>query len=135
MSAALERVAAGDLAALREVLSTPHEQLLAESAGLDLVVTRDSLALVLRTLDQLQGDPAEAQQWASFVRRGYVAGEPNVPITPVAIAYEASYEELIAEAVGRLDEIGDVIDGESPSTAETRDWLARLEPNDQTDPG
>jgi hypothetical protein len=48
------------------------------------------------------------------------------PIEPLGIEYDPEREEEIADAVARLEEIGDLIDGELPSQEETRALLARL---------
>jgi hypothetical protein len=55
--------------------------------------------------------PDEAQRWASFVRLGFVGGASG-PIMPLDIDYEDAWEDAIVEAVGRLDQIGDLVDGE-----------------------
>ncbi len=57
------------------------------------------------------------QARASLIRRGYVAGGSE-PIRPLDIQYEEAFEDEIVEAIGRLDEIGDLIDGDvSPEEA------------------
>jgi hypothetical protein len=61
---------------------------------------------------------------ASFARRRY-ATEGVQPIEPIDIGYEPSREDDIVEVVGRLDQIGDLVDGD-PSEQEQRRWLARL---------
>jgi len=58
-----------------------------------------------------QTAPSDVQQWASFVRRSYIAGTKTSAIEPINIDYEVSHEEQIAEIVSRLDEIGDIVDG------------------------
>jgi hypothetical protein len=45
------------------------------------------------------------------VRRGYVAGGSSEPVQPLDIRWEPAYETAIAEAIRRLDELGDLIDG------------------------
>jgi hypothetical protein len=67
----------------------------------------------------------EAQQWASFVRRGFVSGAHRGPIRPLSIDYAEKYEDAIVEAVSRLDEIGDMIDGHV-SKSELADLIDRL---------
>ena len=52
----------------------------------------------------------DAQAWASFVRHGYFAGPAAGQ--PIDIEYAAAAEMPIVDAVGRLDELGDDIDGE-----------------------
>ena len=83
-----------------------------------LVVTPKAVRAVLLALQQQQVPPYLVQQWASFVRRGYFAnpdGQPGPatqPIAPIDIEYDLSFEDQIAEIISRLDEIGDLIDGE-----------------------
>ncbi len=59
-------------------------------------------------------------------RRGYVAGRDLHAIRPLDIDYEDACEEEIAAAVSRLDEIGDLVDGEV-STGEILDLLQLLD--------
>ena len=65
------------------------------------------------------------QAWASFVRRGYVAGAASGPVQPIEIAYEADHEELLATVIGRLDELGDLVDGQI-TAGEADELLAAL---------
>lgn len=67
---------------------------------------------------------ADAQRWASFVRVGYTAGVKG-PVRALMIDYEETHEDAIAEAISRLDEIGDLIDGtiEGPEIADLIDAL------------
>jgi sugar-specific transcriptional regulator TrmB len=46
------------------------------------------------------------------VRRGFVERRLGRPVRPVAIEFEAVWEDAISHAVSRLDEIGDAIDGD-----------------------
>lgn len=80
---------------------------------------------VLRGLIVRAWPPEQAQSWASFVRRGYIAGRSDRPIRPLDIEYDDACEEEIAAAVSRLDEIGDVVDGEV-TTGEVLDLLRLL---------
>lgn len=74
-----------------------------------------------RRLQRGEVTGGEAQRWASFVRRGFVAGDGSrLPVTPLLIDYEPEHEDAIVEVIGRLDEIGDVIDGEVPDDGRSR---------------
>lgn len=84
----------------------------AAELGSQLTVTRAATVVVLKGMNEATYSPEQVQRWASFVRRGYVAGSAEGPIRPFAIAYEEAWEEAIAAAVSRLDEIGDIVDGE-----------------------
>lgn len=65
------------------------------------------------------------QAWASFVRRGYVAGAVRGTLQPIDIAFEADHEELLATIIGRLDELGDLVDGQI-TAGEAAELLAAL---------
>lgn len=79
-------------------------------------VYRDGACLfpenVLRGLLDGAFSPELTQAWASFLRRGYVAGPGGGPIRPINIDHEQAYEDDIAEAVSRLEEIRYLVDGE-----------------------
>jgi len=105
----------GDPGAFAVISAQPQETIrqLRAAQG-DLVLTRDAVRAVLEDLEAGRIIPEQAQQWASFVRRGYVAGNSSDPVgsvVPIDIEYDAGDEETIAEVLGRLDEIGDVVDG------------------------
>lgn len=112
----LERAVSGDLAALALVLDHGQRSIgEAASAAADLVVTPRAVRSVLNRLRSGSVSPEQVQQWASFVRRGYVAAPGGGPVQPVKIEYERQCEGEIAEIVSRLDEIGDRIDGQIDS--------------------
>ena len=47
------------------------------------------------------------------MRRGYlVDGRRGEPARPIDIDYEAGAEKALVEVLARLDEIGDVVDGQ-----------------------
>ena len=90
-----------------------------------LTLTATAVATVLRGMLSGAHSPEEAQQWASFVRHGYFAEPGRGPVNPLDIDFEASADQSIADAIGRLDEIGDLIDGEV-TTEEIYQLLAAL---------
>lgn len=110
---ALAAVIDGDLDALPLVLATDQVDLLGAAITLpQLTITKSALIRVLTAWRNCDDYASHVQQWASFVRRGYVSGNANGPVQRIDIDYDTNNEELIAEILGRLDEIGDVIDGE-----------------------
>jgi hypothetical protein len=112
----LEQAVAGDLDALASVLDhRQHSIGEAARAAADLVVTPDAVRSVLRHLRDGGVSPEHVQRWASFVRRGYVAGQERGPVQPIKIEYEAEAEDELAEIIARLDELGDRIDGQIDS--------------------
>ena len=104
---------AGDTAAMSRIASAPQsELLLAAEHCADLALSPQAVARVLEGLLNRTVSPSDAQQWASFVRRGFVAPQPSGPVRAVDIAYDPEHEEVLATVVSRLDEIGDLVDGE-----------------------
>jgi hypothetical protein len=109
---ALTAVLAGDLSHLSTVLAAEQVELKAAASGLPfLSISRSSLRRVIADWRSGAHRAADVQRWASFVRRGYVAGTRTGAVYPIDIEYEADREDVIAEIVSRLDEIGDLIDG------------------------
>lgn len=110
---ALVRAVAGDARELRSLAQFSHEDLARAAAGLaPLIVTREAAIRILKDLRDARVAPESAQSWASFVRRGYVeAAGRRGKVRPVEIDYEQDSESAIIDAVSRLDEIGDVVDG------------------------
>jgi hypothetical protein len=109
----LMAVLAGRPSAVLLLEMVSHDHLAAAAASLDmrLEVSRDATVGVLRGLADGTLAPGDVQRWASFVRRGYTTSAVS-PVRPLDIEYESSWEDCIAEAVSRLDEIGDSIDGD-----------------------
>ena len=114
MPEALAQVVGGDPLALPLVASLSQADLLLAATLLHspLVVTRRAAASVLKGYAGATYSPQQVQAWASFVRRGYVASPSKEPIRPLDIEYEEAWEDAIVEVVSRLDEIGDLIEGE-----------------------
>lgn len=110
---ALARVLDGDAQAVSSLRQFGHAALHNGAAGAEpLVLTRVATVSVLRGLRAGQFSPPEAQRWASFVTHGYLEGTAGGPIRAIPIDYESAWEDAIVEAVSRLDQIGDLIDGE-----------------------
>ncbi|KRF27245.1 hypothetical protein [Phycicoccus sp. Soil802] len=112
LALALEQVANGELKFMAAVQSADQADLGKAAASLPhtLILTGAATAAVLG--DLLDGSCAwqDAQAWAFFVRRGYVPSWRS-PILPIAVDYEDFYEDAIVEAVSRMDELGDEVDG------------------------
>jgi len=112
LESALSAVAAGELDAFSILKAADSTKLQAAARNLNsLTISRAALMRVL--LDWRSGthSAVEVQQWASFVRRGYISGKPLRGGQPLDIAYDTDDEDLIVEIIGRFDEIGDLIDG------------------------
>lgn len=112
LAAAIAALLEGDLNSLETVCDVGHRELLEAAAKLPrLFVSRSALAKVLEDWGRGLFTAGDIQRWASFIRRGYVSGTASGELRPIEIEYDADDEELIVEIVGRLDEIGDRIDG------------------------
>jgi hypothetical protein len=114
LSDALERALQGDANAIADISRADHPSVreAEKSIGAPLVVTRVGTVCILRGLIDGRFSPSAVQAWASFMRRGFVEGVADGPIQPIDIEFEEAWEDAISAAVSRLDEIGDVIDGE-----------------------
>jgi hypothetical protein len=115
LASAVERALGGDATAMDDISGADHGSLRAAGAaiGRPLIVTRDAIAGILRGLMDERIPPTVAQAWASFMRRGYIeSSAASGPIEPIEIEFEEAWEDAISTAVSRLDEIGDLVDGE-----------------------
>lgn len=114
LAGSLAAVIRGELCSMNDIVSASHEEVLAAAdvLGTPLVVPRTAVVSVLRGLKDSVYWAESVQAWASFVSAGFVANRSLGPIRPVEIDFEDAWEDAIAEAVSRLDEIGDVVDGE-----------------------
>ena len=109
---ALEQVLLGDPSALPLIAAVQHADLLEAAAkSTPLLLTGDAVAAVLTGILIGSITDEQAQRWASFVRLGFVPDGSSGPISPLDIIYEQSSEDAIVEAVARLDELGDAVDG------------------------
>lgn len=89
-----------------------------------LMVTSSAVRRVLQNLLSREIIAEQAQEWASFVRRGYIATKEK-SIQPISFDYQGDREEEIVEAIARLDELGDIVDG-TIDDDELRDLIERL---------
>lgn len=112
LEAAIAAVVEGDVSRLSTVMTADHLELLDAATKLSpLSISRSALTRVLKEWRSGHCSADDVQQWASFVRRGYVSGKVSGGIRSIDIGYDAMDEELIVEIIGRFDEIGDLIDG------------------------
>jgi hypothetical protein len=125
-AASVQSAVDGDTAALALVAVTDQNQLLAVAAGSPPVVSRRSAMAVLNGLSIGSISGEQAQAWASFVRHGFIEGASG-PIRPLNIEYDKAADDAIVEVVGRLDQIGDEVDGDLPSPAELAALVASLD--------
>lgn len=120
VQAMLALLVAGDTDALKSLEPVSQEEIATSANGIELVVDARAVADVLRKLSARSIDARTAQRWASFVRRGFFEGRnAGKGMKSVRIEYDEAYENAIAEAISRMDEIGDSIDGTVPDETET----------------
>jgi hypothetical protein len=124
---ALDRAMVGDVRALDVINRTPHQELAAAVGHETMTLLPLAVSGVLRRLARGEVDGRSAQQWASFMMNGHVPLRGAGSIRPIDIEYESEHEQEIADAVARLEEIGDAIDGDLPTETETRRLLEGLE--------
>ncbi|HET8583319.1 MAG TPA: hypothetical protein VFL65_08695 [Jatrophihabitans sp.] len=110
--ALLSDLLAGRLDALPEVESWSHEHLARVAAELDLRLDPSAVAGVIDGYQEGRYPMTSVQRWASLMRHGYCADASGDPIEPIFIEYDERHESAIVEALSRLTELGDVIDGE-----------------------
>lgn len=123
---ALAAVVAGDPEQIHELVGATHSDLVAAAGELPPLKLHGSA--VARALAALLSDSSSertVQAWASFVRRGYVAQTASAPVHAIVITYEDALEDEIVEAVARMDELGDPVDGRI-SAEEGAELLALL---------
>ena len=102
----------GNLESFLFLMEIEHDELLKASKEIKLlIVTRSSVLKVLKKLKEGNVSIEIVQKWASFIKRGYVDRNTFGPIRPIIIDYEIEYEDSIVEALSRLDELGDEVDG------------------------
>jgi hypothetical protein len=116
----------GNIGAYWALSRKPHERIveLAEQSG-RLVLKPSAVRRVLLLLQEGRVSLGLIQGWASFMRWGFMANASRGPIRLIDIDYDSSAEEAIVEIIARLDQIGDLIDGEI-SRREIETMLVKL---------
>ena len=111
-SLVLESVLDGDLEAYARLREFDHHKISAcsDQLGHCLVKPR-AVVLVLMTLQKEKRSSALISEWASFIRVGFIPFTRRGPILPINIDYDREWETEISNAIGRLSELGDEIDG------------------------
>ena len=103
---------AGRVDELPEVESWSHDRLAQVAADLELKLGPAAVAEVIAGYGQGRFPMTSVQTWASLMRWGFIPGRSGDPIKPIAIEYDELHESAIVEALSRLTELGDAIDGE-----------------------
>lgn len=122
----LSRVISGDLERMR--LLTNQAEIVRVADQLheaERTLKASAVKKVLTSLLQREISPEQAQSWASFVRWGLIATKER-PIKAIDIPVQEECEDIILDAISRLDELGDVIDG-TVSDPELRELIKVLD--------
>jgi hypothetical protein len=121
----LDRAIRGDLDAFAYLLGEPGVGVEIGRSRPGQMLTPQGVRRVLMAFRHRKAPPELVQQWASFMRRGYLPDHAPGAVSPVTIDYHQPAESAIVEIIARLDEIGDEIDGEI-SSEEIDDMLRSL---------
>jgi hypothetical protein len=110
----LSAVLRGDATRLHELRPVSRESLVEACRQTAAAVSARDAVAIFENLASGRISKVQAQEWASFVRWGLVPGtlDQEYLKQPIEIPYADANENAIAEAVSRLDELGDIIDGE-----------------------
>lgn len=108
----LRAILNGNLSDLHLLRISDHDALTRCAEMLtDRTVRKENLIQALLAFRSGKITARDLQQWASFLRRGYLANATTIPLTAINIPYDFHYEEIIADVIAQLDEIGDAVDG------------------------
>jgi hypothetical protein len=123
---ALRAVLAGEVGAMTELGEYTQQQLADAAGATNNLLRASAVATVLARYESGALSLRETQRWAAFLRWGHMPDASQGPLRPIEIDYEAAHEDAIVEALARLDELGDLIDGElrAGEAAELRQALA-----------
>jgi len=126
LSAILVELACGDLSRLVTLLKAEHEQVRCAREQLsEYRLTRAAVLKVLLGLKDGAFSLSAVQEWASFMRCGFVGAPGGAPVQPIEIDWDPDAQDIIADVLSRLDELGDTIDG-TVDEHEVNEMIARL---------
>lgn len=126
----LRHVLSGDVASLGDLETSGLDLSTVNEHAFPLILTATAVAAVLRGFAAGHISGSDAQRWAALMRWGYVGG---TSAQLLEIEFEPEHEEAISECIARLDELGDLIDGEL-RPGEPHDLLCALEGTSPTRP-
>ncbi len=114
LASALAAILAGDVIHIRDLTSATHDDLRQAGATLPtLWLSRASVARAIRNWRSGICSDSQLNTWAWFVRRGAVPDPGDTkPLSPLEIHYDREHEDLLVAIVGRLSELGDLVDGQ-----------------------
>ena len=122
----LDSVLAGGVSDVLELKRFTHNEIQDAARSVHLLVRARALETAVQSWRNGDVSDDAINQWASFIRRGYLTGVPPGPIVPLKIAYEQKCEDAMVEVIARLDELGELIDG-TVSQEEKEEMLRHLD--------
>jgi hypothetical protein len=126
---ALRDALSGVPAAVDELESAAPEEIAQAVHDQTLLLRASAVESVIQQYATHRQPAASVQRWAALLRWGFVSstagGTRRSLGVELDIEYEAEYEDAINEALARLDELGDIIDGEI-SDSEAFDLIRAL---------
>ena len=102
----------GDLAAVSVLETLNRVDADALAGELNLVLSAEVVARVIAEYDAGVAPQRDVQRWAELMRWGHLPGPSGPVLSNLDVDYEYVAEDAIADAIGRLDELGDIVDGE-----------------------
>lgn len=116
----------GDFSSFSLIRTAPHANLFNSAKSINnLTLCRSAIVKILEDWREGVLTDENVHEWASFMRRGYIPNQNITAIKPIDIIYCHSHEEIIAEIISKLDQIGDKIDG-TISDNDRRHFLKKL---------
>lgn len=76
-----------------------------------IIMTKQYIYNALQNFKNGKSKQSDLQEWASFIRRGYLPSPKSTSISPLKIDYQREDEDVIVEVIAKLDQIGDKVDG------------------------
>ena len=110
--AVLDAVLSGDIGAMQKLRSWSSHDLNDLAAASEYELPARAVVRVLEEYDAGMWPQADVQEWAQLMRWGVLFGPDRSPFPEFVVEYAPDAEDAIIEALARLDELGDIIDGE-----------------------
>lgn len=102
----------GDIKLFKKIFSKPHESIYYLAKDLPtIIVTGSAVKNVLEKLRDREFSPEIINLWASFLFHGVCGKIGSEFMEEIDVEYECKYADEISEAISRLEDLGDLIDG------------------------
>lgn len=113
LSKILQDLIEGNLEKISTVFNSTQQELQNARESLNTYsLSKEALLKVLYDFQISRVSSNQVQKWASFMRWGIIPSSSTEPVKPLEIGYSSNYEDEIIEVLAKLDELGDIVDGE-----------------------